>query len=66
VSEDPINDTETLDEAAAGGLPSIWQRIVLTWRYHGPWSVAYRVVTFPCARRRCEAGSGSTVSVMPF
>lgn len=47
MSEDPIDDTETLDEAAAGGLPSIWQRIVLTWRYHGPWSVAYRVLTFP-------------------
>jgi GT2 family glycosyltransferase len=55
VSENPDNDVTGVEEeraelaTPAGGGPfaRLWRRIVLTWRYHGPWSVAFRVVTFP-------------------
>jgi GT2 family glycosyltransferase/glycosyltransferase involved in cell wall biosynthesis len=30
-----------------GRLATLWRRILLTWRYHGPLSVAFRIVTFP-------------------
>jgi GT2 family glycosyltransferase len=30
-----------------GRLATLWRRIVLTWRYHGPWSVAFRIITYP-------------------
>jgi GT2 family glycosyltransferase/glycosyltransferase involved in cell wall biosynthesis len=32
---------------ARGRVATLWRRIALTWRYHGPWSVAFRIVTFP-------------------
>jgi GT2 family glycosyltransferase len=32
---------------ARGRVATLWRRIVLTWRYHGPWSVAFRIVSFP-------------------
>ncbi len=55
MSENPDNDVTGVEEeraelaTPAGGGPfaRLWRRIVLTWRYHGPWSVAFRVVTFP-------------------
>jgi GT2 family glycosyltransferase len=28
-------------------LARLWRRLVLTWRYHGPLSVAFRIITFP-------------------
>ena len=34
-------------EPPRGPLAKLWRRIVLTWQYHGPWSVAVRIVTFP-------------------
>jgi GT2 family glycosyltransferase len=41
------NDSPVLDGLARGPIFRLWRRIVLTWRYHGPWSVAFRVATFP-------------------
>jgi len=32
---------------ARGRRATLWRRIVLTWRYHGPRSVAWRIITFP-------------------
>jgi len=32
---------------ARGRVATLWRRIALTWRYHGPSSVAFRIVTFP-------------------
>jgi GT2 family glycosyltransferase len=42
-------DAETQDavEAPRGAVAKLWRRVVLTWRYHGPLSVAFRVITFP-------------------
>ena len=38
---------ETAPQLPRGRVASLWRRIVLTWRYHGPWSVAFRIITFP-------------------
>jgi GT2 family glycosyltransferase len=49
VSEEPVQTQSqvTVEELPPAGLARVWRRIVLTWRYHGPWSVAFRIVTFP-------------------
>jgi GT2 family glycosyltransferase len=39
-------------ERRRGRVASLWRRIVLTWRYHGPLTVAFRIVTFPLRRTR--------------
>ena len=36
-----------LDGLARGPIWRLWRRVVLTWRYHGPWNVAFRIATFP-------------------
>jgi GT2 family glycosyltransferase/glycosyltransferase involved in cell wall biosynthesis len=38
---------EVAETPPRGRLAALWRRIVLTWRYHGPWSVAFRIVSFP-------------------
>jgi hypothetical protein len=44
-----------------------WERIKLTYRYHGGWSLLYRALTLPLRftplRSRLTAGSGRTASV---
>jgi GT2 family glycosyltransferase/glycosyltransferase involved in cell wall biosynthesis len=41
-------EREEVDEVLRRGrLATLWRRVLLTWRYHGPWSVAFRIVTFP-------------------
>ena len=49
MTEDPKDDagTRALDGGASGPLANIWRRVVLTWKYHGPWSLAFRMLTFP-------------------
>ena len=41
------DDPQVLDGLARGPIWRLWRRVVLTWRYHGPWSVAFRIATFP-------------------
>jgi len=38
---------KALDALARGPIWRLWRRVVLTWCYHGPWSVAFRIATFP-------------------
>ncbi|HUB75727.1 MAG TPA: glycosyltransferase, partial [Solirubrobacteraceae bacterium] len=40
-------EDEELDLSTLNPLQDLWRRIKLTWRYHGPATVAFRVVTFP-------------------
>jgi len=40
-------ETEATEPAPRGPLARLWRRVVLTYRYHGPLSVAFRIVTFP-------------------
>jgi GT2 family glycosyltransferase/glycosyltransferase involved in cell wall biosynthesis len=51
MNEDREDREDTSAAEASGaetnGFANLWRRIVLTWRYHGPWSVAFRVMTFP-------------------
>lgn len=35
------------DAATRGPVANLWRRIKLTWRYHGPAVVAFRILTFP-------------------
>ena len=47
---EPEPDAPRGQDAAApprGRLATLWRRLVLTWRYHGPLNVAFRIVTFP-------------------
>ncbi len=40
-------NAEAAESTPRGPLARLWRRVVLTWRYHGPRSVAFRIVTFP-------------------
>jgi len=48
MSSDRKGDSSPLlDGLARGPIWRLWRRVVLTWRYHGPLSVAFRIATFP-------------------
>jgi GT2 family glycosyltransferase len=44
--QEPEHEAEPTQKPR-GRLATLWRRIVLTWRYHGPLNVAFRIVTFP-------------------
>jgi GT2 family glycosyltransferase len=46
-AEDPEPTEPEQPLPPRGPLARLWRRIVLTWRYHGPWSVAFRIITYP-------------------
>jgi GT2 family glycosyltransferase len=43
----PAEEAASAEALAPAGTTSLWRRLVLTWRYHGPLSVAWRIITFP-------------------
>jgi GT2 family glycosyltransferase/glycosyltransferase involved in cell wall biosynthesis len=45
-TQEPEHEPEPTQKPR-GRLATLWRRIVLTWRYHGPLNVAFRIVTFP-------------------
>jgi glycosyltransferase involved in cell wall biosynthesis len=49
VSEDREQepDKEPLDLSTLSPFENFWRRVRLTWEYHGPWTVLFRVLTFP-------------------
>jgi GT2 family glycosyltransferase len=49
VSEDRERDpaASALAGTRSGPFENFWRRVRLTWEYHGPWTVLFRVLTFP-------------------
>ena len=45
-TQEPEHEPEPTQKPR-GRVATLWRRIVLTWRYHGPLNVAFRIVTFP-------------------
>ncbi len=40
-------EPEPLDLSTLNPLQNLWRRVKLTWHYHGPLTLAFRLITFP-------------------